>query len=57
MPQPILSQLNIYPLKSAGAISIEKTLSEARGLTYDRRWMVIDDSGQFMTQRNCPGMA
>ena len=57
MPQPILSQLNIYPLKSAGGISIEKAVSEARGLAHDRRWMVIDDSGQFVTQRNCPGMA
>jgi len=57
MSQPILSQLNIYPLKSAGGISLENAVPEARGLAHDRRWMVVDDSGQFMTQRTCPGMA
>jgi len=30
---------------------------EQRGLAHDRRWMVVDDSGQFMTQRTCPSMA
>ena len=57
MSQSVLSQLNIYPLKSAGGISLEKTITEARGLAYDRRWMVVDDTGQFMTQRTYPKMA
>ena len=57
MSHPILSQLNIYPLKSAGGISVETTVPEARGLKHDRRWMVVNDSGQFMTQRTFPGMA
>lgn len=29
----------------------------ARGLQYDRRWMVIDAHGKFMTQRRFPRMA
>ena len=57
MSQPILSQLNIYPLKSARGISLENAVPETRGLAHDRRWMVVDDSGQFITQRNCPKMA
>ena len=57
MSQPVLSQLNIYPLKSAGGISLENAIPEARGLAHDRRWMVVDDSGQFMSQRTYPNMA
>ena len=57
MSQPVLSQLNIYPLKSASGISLEKAIPEARGLKYDRHWMVVDDSGKFMSQRTYPKMA
>jgi len=57
MAQPVLSALNIYPLKSASGISLKNTEMEQRGLLHDRRWMVVDDSGQFMTQRTVPRMA
>ena len=57
MPQPVLSQLNIYPLKSAAGITLESAMLDRRGLVYDRRWMVVDDSGKFMTQRSIPRMA
>ena len=57
MTNPVLSQLNIYPLKSASGISLDNAFMEQRGLAHDRRWMVVDDSGQFMTQRTCPSMA
>ena len=57
MPQPVLSQLNIYPLKSAAGITLESAMLDRRGLVYDRRWMVVDDSGKFMTQRTIPRMA
>ena len=56
MAQPVLSALNIYPLKSASGISLKNTEMEQRGLPHDRRWMVVDDSGQFMTQRTVPRM-
>jgi uncharacterized protein YcbX len=57
MPQPVLSQLNSYPLKSAGGISLANSNLDQRGLVHDRRWMVVDDSGQFMSQRTSPEMA
>ena len=57
MQLPVLSQLNIYPLKSASGISLENTFLEQRGLAHDRRWMVVDNSGQFITQRTSPSMA
>jgi len=57
MSQPVLSQLNSYPLKSAGGISLANSNLDQRGLVHDRRWMVVDDSGQFMSQRTSPEMA
>lgn len=54
---PFLSALNIYPLKSASGIALQNTEMSQRGLSHDRRWMVVDDSGQFMTQRTTPKMA
>jgi len=52
-----LSGLSIYPIKSAAGISLSQATMTARGLQYDRRWMVVDASGQFMTQRRFPRMA
>lgn len=52
-----LSSLYIYPIKSAAGIALTTAQVEARGLQYDRRWMVVDQAGQFMTQRQHPRMA
>ena len=53
----ILSEINIYPVKSCRGISMEAWPLEPRGLQYDRRWMVVDDHDVFMTQRDFPRMA
>lgn len=47
-----LTQINIYPVKSLDGFSPKKAIVEQRGLQYDRRWMVVDENGVFMTQRN-----
>ena len=52
-----LSELNIYPVKSLGGIKLESSTVEARGLRYDRRWMLINEKNEFLTQRNFPKMA
>lgn len=52
-----LSELNIYPVKSLRGISLTEALVEERGLKHDRRWMLIDKNGKFMTQREFPRMA
>ena len=52
-----IAALYIYPIKSLGHISIKTARAEYRGLKYDRRWMVVDDEGRFMTQREYPSMA
>ncbi|WP_431292513.1 MOSC N-terminal beta barrel domain-containing protein [Pedobacter sp. P26] len=46
-----LSELYIYPIKSLGGISLEKAQLEEKGLQYDRRWMLVDEEGMFITQR------
>jgi len=57
MPYTVLSQLNIYPLKSAGGLALANANLDRRGLVHDRRWMVVDDSGEFISQRTFPRMA
>lgn len=52
-----LSGLYIYPIKSARGIAVQTAQVDARGLQYDRRWMVVDDKGNFLTQRKLPRMA
>ncbi|TDB68173.1 MOSC domain-containing protein [Arundinibacter roseus] len=52
-----LSELWIYPVKSLGGISISQSEVEERGLRYDRRWMIVDESGVFVTQRSVHSMA
>ncbi|RYE51538.1 MAG: MOSC domain-containing protein [Sphingobacteriales bacterium] len=47
----ILSGIYIYPIKSLGGISLQEAKLEQRGLQYDRRWLLIDEDGVFITQR------
>lgn len=47
----MISGLFVYPVKSFGGISLNESLVEGRGLQHDRRWMLVNDSGEFMTQR------
>jgi uncharacterized protein len=47
-----LSGINIYPIKSARGIALERSEVDEFGLRYDRRWMVVDRSGQFLSQRS-----
>ncbi len=54
---PELSKIIIYPIKSASEISLQNSYLEQRGLLYDRRWMIVDDSAQFITQRTNPEMS
>jgi uncharacterized protein len=46
-----LSQIWIYPIKSLGGISLQTAKVMPKGLEFDRRWMLVDSTGQFLTQR------
>lgn len=52
-----ISELLIYPIKSLGAISVTETVVEGKGLRYDRRFMLVDPPGDFITQRTNHQMA
>lgn len=52
-----LSEINIYPIKSLAGISLQSAEVEERGLKYDRRWVLVDETNTFFTQRDFPEMA
>ncbi len=52
-----LSGLYVYPIKSCAGISLEGSELSATGLCHDRRWMLVDETGEFMSQRAHPRMA
>ncbi len=52
-----LTGLFIYPVKSLGGISVPSAGLDALGLVGDRRFLVVDDTGRFLTQRTLPRMA
>lgn len=45
-----------YPLKSAAAQPVERACVEPRGLEGDRRWLVVDEDGRFLTGRQVPAL-
>jgi len=54
---PRIRALYVYPLKSAAGITVESVEVDRVGLGLDRRWMVVDAGGRFMSQRTHPAMA
>ena len=52
-----LTQINIYPVKSLDGYSPETAIVEKRGLQHDRRWLITDTTGMFITQRTNAKMA
>ena len=52
-----LSAIHIYPVKALGGISLSQSLVTSRGLQFDRRFLVVDASYHFLTQREYPKMA
>ena len=46
-----ISQLFIYPIKSARGLSVEVLRLDRRGPLNDRRWMIVDSNNHFLTQR------
>ena len=52
-----IAQLFIYPIKSCGAIELKEAVLTDTGLDLDRAWMVVDEHGVFLSQRELPRMA
>lgn len=52
-----VSELWIYPIKSCRGIAVESLQLEDRGPRNDRRWMLVDNDGVFISQRTVPRLA
>jgi len=52
-----VASLHIYPIKSLGSIALSEMEALTEGFKYDRRWMLVDESGEFLTQRKHKRMA
>ncbi len=52
-----LTGLFVYPVKGARGISLREADVDARGLAHDRRFMVVDAAGTYVTQRGAPRLA
>lgn len=52
-----LSQLYVHPIKSCGGIAVDETLLIETGPEFDRAWMVVDEHGEMLTQRELPRLA
>lgn len=51
MPDLRLSELRRYPVKSCRGQQLETAVVEPWGLAGDRRWMLVDDTGETVTAR------
>ncbi len=52
-----IAQLFIHPIKSCGGIAVDAAPLIETGFEYDREWMVVDQDGEMLTQRDLPRMA
>jgi len=52
-----VSGLFLYPVKSLRGLAVPSAEIDPLGFVGDRRFMVVDEQGQFLTQRTLPRMA
>jgi len=55
--QATVTGLRVYPVKSAHGIGRARVPLTARGLEWDRHWMLVNPRGVFLTQRTHPQLA
>ncbi|AMM25281.1 MOSC domain-containing protein [Variovorax sp. PAMC 28711] len=55
--QAIIARLVVYPVKSCAGVELPEVLLTETGLEFDRAWMVVDATGEFVSQRELPRMA
>ncbi len=52
-----IAALHVYPIKGCRAVSPPRVRLLATGLEHDREWMVVDEGGNLITQREVPRLA
>ncbi|POX50433.1 MOSC domain-containing protein [Streptomyces sp. Ru71] len=52
-----LLSIHVHPVKAFRSLSLREAVVEPWGLAGDRRWVLIDDGGKVVTQREQPRLA
>ena len=52
-----VASLHVYPIKSLGGYAVDVAQPTDRGFEHDRRWMLVDADGRFLSQREVAVMA
>ena len=52
-----VSALHVHPIKSCAGVAPTQALLIETGLEFDRAWMVVDEVGEMLTQRELPRLA
>lgn len=52
-----IARLFVYPVKSCAGVEVTEAILTETGLEFDRAWMVVDEAGEFVSQRELPRMA
>ena len=51
-----VESIHIYPVKSTAPTTLESATVELAGLRHDRRWAVVDESGDWVTASRCDAL-
>ena len=52
-----VAALHLHPIKSCAGVAVDEALLIETGFDLDRAWMVVDENGDMLTQRELPRMA
>jgi uncharacterized protein YcbX len=52
-----LSEIRVHPIKSLRGVAVASAQVLPAGLEHDRRWMLVDEDGTFVSQREEPRLA
>lgn len=53
----VVSALYVYPIKACRGVRVDHWPVVERGFEADRRWMIVDEAGTFVSQRERPRLA
>ncbi|MGI5452257.1 MOSC domain-containing protein [Streptomyces sp. CA-249302] len=57
MGSQLLQSIHVHPVKAFRGLTLREAVVEPWGLAGDRRWVLIDDGGRVVTQRQQPRLA
>lgn len=52
-----VKSLHVYPIKSCAVVDVQESAVTMTGLEHDRTYMLVDDQGNYLSQRQIPEMA